>query len=227
MYKMSNVPRIIHYIWIGGNPLPDKPSQCIATWKEHMPESDWDYMLWNEQTLPSEITEHEYYKKYYAEKKWSYLSDLIRFWAVYRYGGLYLDVDIEAVKSFEPLMSNSAFVGKSKEGQIESAVIGSIAGNKFLEEAYNFYTGDTGSSTDEIGPSVLARAVENNPSGIVILDYPVLYPFSFGEKFHKSLVTSETIAIHWWDFSWGSPTARFLIRTRLYKTVLRLRSLFS
>lgn len=133
------IPRIIHYCWFGRGDMPELVKQCIASWHRHMP--DWEYRLWTEDTLAEAINKPtpnpslkgrvqnppispqtsedddwlEYMPMYvqeaYTAKKYAFVSDYVRLWALEREGGLYLDTDVEVLKSFEPLLNDTAFIG--------------------------------------------------------------------------------------------------------------------
>ena len=107
------IPKIIHYIWLGGKPLPELAEQCIASWKKHMP--DWQIMRWDETTLQKSNCWLQqmplYVQQAYAARKFAFVSDYIRLWALEQYGGVYMDTDVEVLKSFEPLMQDVAFIG--------------------------------------------------------------------------------------------------------------------
>ena len=137
--KKIMIPKIIHYCWFGRGEMPELVKQCIASWHKHMP--DWEYRLWDEASLSQTLREPtpnpslegggqtpllnpptkgdeywleyipEYVKEAYAAKKYAFVSDYVRLWALEREGGLYLDTDVEVLKSFEPLMNDTAFVG--------------------------------------------------------------------------------------------------------------------
>ena len=128
------IPRIIHYCWFGRGEMPELVLRCIASWHRHMP--DWEYRLWNEDSLkptpnpslkgrgqnppinPQKSRDDEwldympaYVQEAYAAKKYAFVSDYVRLWALEREGGLYLDTDVEVLKSFEPLMNDTVFIG--------------------------------------------------------------------------------------------------------------------
>jgi len=221
------IPRKIHYIWLGSKGFTGLQYKCINSWKIYLPEKDWQYYLWNEETLPEEVKNHPYVKKMTAHGKWSYVSDFIRFWALERYGGIYFDTDVELLKPFDSFLNNHSFVGTSSSGQIESAVIGAMPHAKFLQSALGHYTGHTEDNTGDLGPSVLADAVKHTDEQVKIYTFKYFYPFAFGEKFSKKLVNNETHAIHWWDYSWGSPFARMLIKLHLYKIAVAIKRVIS
>lgn len=126
------IPKIIHYCWFGRGEMPDLVQNYITSWCTYMP--DWEYRLWTEDTLmpilnpslgrTSNITDNlpvedkdwlfympEYVKEAYQAKKYAFVSDYVRLWALEREGGLYLDTDVEVLRSFEPLMNDTAFIG--------------------------------------------------------------------------------------------------------------------
>lgn len=102
------IPKIIHYCWFGKGAMPELVERCIASWKTYMP--NWEYRLWSEDNFEiSEAT--EYVQEAYQAKKYAFVSDYVRLWALEQYGGLYLDTDVEVLKTFDPLMNDIAFIG--------------------------------------------------------------------------------------------------------------------
>ena len=115
------IPKILHYCWFGGAPLPALAERCIASWKEHMPE--WEYKCWNEASLSQTLSplkgeegcwlEHMpvYVKQAYEARKYAFVSDYVRLWALEQYGGVYLDTDVMVLRSYESLLNDTAFIG--------------------------------------------------------------------------------------------------------------------
>lgn len=103
------IPKIIHYCWIGGAPLPELAERCITSWKENMP--DWEYKCWNEANFDIAAAPL-YVKQAYEARKFAFVSDYVRLWALEQYGGLYMDVDFLVHKPFDYLMDKyPAFAG--------------------------------------------------------------------------------------------------------------------
>lgn len=106
---MSKIPHIIHYCWFGGAPLPELAEKCIDSWHEHMPE--WEYKRWDETNFDIAAAPL-YVKQAYEARKFAFVSDYVRLWALEQYGGLYMDVDFLVHRSFEELMDKYlAFAG--------------------------------------------------------------------------------------------------------------------
>ena len=99
------IPKIIHYCWFGDESFGDLQNRCIATWKKFLP--DYKLCHWRASDLPFQIL---YVKKMYQNKRWAYLSDYMRLYALYHYGGIYLDLDVEILKPLDDLLENDFFI---------------------------------------------------------------------------------------------------------------------
>ena len=101
------IPKIIHYCWFGGNPLPKLALECIASWKKYLP--DYEIKQWDESNFDVNII--PYTAKAYRQKKYAFVSDFARFWIIYRYGGLYFDTDVEVIKPLDNIIAKGNFMG--------------------------------------------------------------------------------------------------------------------
>ena len=102
------IPKLIHYCWFGRSEMPELVERCVASWRTHMP--DWEYRLWTEDNFDMS-TAPRYIQEAYAAKKYAFVSDYVRLWVLEREGGIYLDTDVEVLRSFDPLLSDIAFIG--------------------------------------------------------------------------------------------------------------------
>lgn len=114
------IPKIIHFIWFGGNPFPEKVQYCIESWKKYLP--DYQFMLWNEEAF--DVTTLPFTEQAYMHKKWAFVSDYVRVYALYKYGGWYLDTDIEIVRPLMSLEQYRLVLGTDEEGFL-TALMGS------------------------------------------------------------------------------------------------------
>lgn len=133
------IPKIIHYCWIGGSPLPPLAEQCIASWKKYMP--DWQYMRWDESNFDI-ASAPLYVKQAYEARKFAFVSDYVRLWALKRYGGLYMDVDFEVFRPFDDLMDKYlAFAGYegSKRQPVMQGVIASEPHGAWVKDMLKTY----------------------------------------------------------------------------------------
>lgn len=101
------IPKVIHYCWFGGNDIPENLQRCMDSWKQFMP--DYQIQRWDESNY--DIGKCDYIREAYAEKKWAFVSDYVRLDVCYTYGGIYLDTDVEVLKSFDELLSLDGFCG--------------------------------------------------------------------------------------------------------------------
>lgn len=129
------IPKIIHYVWVGNNPKPKDIKKCMKTWKKHL--KDYKIIEWNE--LNFDISSHPFVKKAYEAKKWAYVSDYIRMYAIYNYGGIYLDTDVLVLENFDKFLNNKVFVGFERENYPFTAVFGAEKKNKFIKKLLDYY----------------------------------------------------------------------------------------
>lgn len=119
------IPKIIHYCWFGGNPLPDSAKKCIASWRKFLP--DHEIWAWIEATPLPSPTEREfladkvmtfdvncipYTMEAYEAKKYAFVSDYARFDILYQYGGIYFDTDVEVLKPLDDIIARGPFMGR-------------------------------------------------------------------------------------------------------------------
>ena len=131
------IPKIIHYCWLGEDEYPPLVKKCIQSWKEKLP--GWELRLWDKSCL-KEIDE-PWVKEAYQAQVYSHASDYIRLYAVYKYGGFYLDTDVEVLKDFSPLLDFEYVLGmeNSDRKYIEAATFGAQPGNEFLHKCMKSY----------------------------------------------------------------------------------------
>lgn len=133
------IPKIIHYCWIGGSPLPPLAEQCIASWKKYMP--SWQFMRWDESNFDI-ASAPLYVRQAYEARKFAFVSDYVRLWALEQYGGLYMDVDFEVFRPFDDLMDKyPAFAGYegSKRQPVMMGVIASEPHGAWVRDMLSIY----------------------------------------------------------------------------------------
>lgn len=131
------IPKKIHYVWVGGKEKPADIRRCMATWKKHL--SDYEIIEWNENNF--DIESHPFTKSAYAAKKWAYVSDYIRAYAIYNEGGIYLDTDVLILDDFTKFLNDRAFVGYENPDYPFTAVFGAEKGHPFLKSILDYYEG--------------------------------------------------------------------------------------
>ena len=106
------IPKIIHYCWFGRGPLPQDAQKCIASWKKYMP--DYEIKEWNEDNF--DIDTLPYTREAYDARKYAFVSDYVRFWVLYKYGGVYFDTDVEVIAPMDDIIAAGSFMGKEIDG---------------------------------------------------------------------------------------------------------------
>lgn len=128
------IPKIIHYCWFGPKAYPRIVRQCMATWHKHLP--GYEFMLWNEQSCATYAVEHGLFNPMehpfvvsaYKAKKYAFVADYVRFWALYYVGGVYLDTDMYVVRSLMRCLRRSSFVvGETAEGSAQHSTDGIVS----------------------------------------------------------------------------------------------------
>lgn len=247
------LPKIIHYCWFGGGDKPELVQRCIASWHQHMP--DWQYMEWNEDTLsafclsaslPSPLTANRYCAEAYAAHKYAFVSDVVRLFVLEQFGGLYMDVDFEVYKSFEPLMDcpEGAFVGR-EGSKHQPPMLGVMAAEPHspwiaaMKDMYNERSFLLSPSLQERGRGGEAYDLTTNvsyfaASGVHRPDWVHIYPVDYfcpvlttGERVQSENTYCEHKGLHSWGKKGGWKVVLLNIagpkmRTRLIKLKRKL-----
>lgn len=213
---MANIPKIIHYCWVGGNPKPQSVLYCIESWKQCCP--DYEIREWNETNY--DFTKNEYMRQAYEAKKWGFVPDYARLDIVYEYGGIYLDTDVEMVRSFDDLLENACFFGFEDTGDGEYFVncghgFGAVSHHEAVRNARDLYEHLSFANADGAlnllaSPYYTTQSlrqlglVQQNRdqvlSGVQVYASDVLCPKNFRTgKIHQ---TDRTVSIHHFTASW-------------------------
>lgn len=221
------IPKIIHYCWLSNDPIPEKLKKCMKSWKKKLP--DYEIIKWDFNCFEKESS--LWVKQAFENKKYAFAADYIRLFAIYHYGGIYLDSDVEVLKSFNPFLDSDHMVGwEVKNYGIEAAVIGAEKGAKWVEECLKYYSNrpfikDDGTFDTRTLPTILferlnvcgyiqSSNLDAKESAYSWKIYPKEY---FSPKSYKDGViykTKNTVTIHHFAGSWlpwdGKLRNRFL-----------------
>lgn len=207
------IPKIIHYCWFGGNPLPKDAQKCIASWKKYFP--DYEIKQWNESNF--DVNCCPYVKEAYEAKKYAFVSDYARFWMLYHEGGVYFDTDVEVIRDMSSVIADGSFMGfeKGLEGS-EMGVnpglgLGIEARNSIIRDILSLYQAkssfDIGEGTIvHFTTEVLSRYglirenYKQKVGGIVI--YPADYFCPMDSTTGITTITDNTVSIHHYSCSW-------------------------
>lgn len=219
------ISKRIHYFWFGGEKKPDSVIKCINTWKKYCP--DYEIIEWNESN--SNINFCDFTKKAYEAKKYAFVSDVLRLWVVYTYGGIYLDTDVELLKSYDDFLENDGFIGFENNDYVNTGQgFGADKGNKIIGEMLDFYKlldfdENNIIKCTEINTKILVNngLVLNgdfqNINGFVV--YPQNYFNPYDDTTGKLNKTDSTYSIHWYAKTWMK---RSKAKDRLIKLIHRV-----
>jgi len=130
----NKIPKIIHYCWFGGKPLPNELQECVDSWKKL---KGYTVMRWDESNCS--FDENDFVRKTYADKQLGFIGDYYRLKAVYEYGGIYLDTDVKVNRSFDKLLSHRAFINFIFDCHVGTAIIGSEKENPLIGGLLELY----------------------------------------------------------------------------------------
>lgn len=196
-----SIPKIIHYVWVGGKPLTPLALRCIASWKKYLP--DYEFKLWNETNSPMN---HHYVKNMYAKKKWAFVADYIRFWALEKEGGIYLDTDTEVLKSFNNLLVHGAFFGQTKDGVTAAGVIGAVPHHSIIKDILAVYDVDYEYSLLRTSPRTVTDTLASNIyRDVTVYDYRYFNPCDDGEN-----CTIDKLALAYTNNHWAESWVTFV-----------------
>lgn len=130
------IPKVFHICWIGGGEYPPLIKYCLQTWKKVSPE--YKIRLWDKSKF--DINSVPWVKEAYNAHNYAAAADYIRFYALYNEGGIYLDSDVELIKSFDPLLNVKSFIGfEASTGHYEAAIIGAEQGTQWCKDILDYY----------------------------------------------------------------------------------------
>ena len=229
------IPKIIHYCWFGNNSQPQIIRDCIKSWERCCP--DYEIKLWNEKNY--DVNKVPYVKEAYEKKMWAFVSDYARLDIIYNEGGIYLDTDVELIKSLDELLYETCFVATETAGTgINSGLgFGAEAGHEaiaaMLKEYENRHFVVNGKMDLTACPKFNSEPFLRN--GYIqslfekqhVLGATILPPSYFDPIDGPSSelrLTAETIGIHRGTCTWytGLPKLKARIRTTLGLNVVRI-----
>lgn len=202
----------MHYCWFGKGEKPDIVERCIKSWKEKL--IDYEIIEWNENNF--DIRSNKYVKEAYNSKKFAFVSDYVRVYALYNYGGIYLDTDVEVFKKFDDLLDNDSFWGYEQENYIATSTIGSKKGNKLIKDFLNSYKErefikEDGTFDDLTNVAIITKILESyglNRNGEyqkihgIATFYPQTYFSPYDYINCRKLITDKSYCMHHFYKSW-------------------------
>lgn len=205
--------KILHYCWFGGAPLPKETVEYMKSWTEFLP--DFEIMRWDESNF--DLDSVEFVRDAYDAKKWAMVSDYVRFYALEKYGGLYLDTDVQMIRGVDDLIKSS-FVGFERKDIVAPGLIlyAKQPNMQFYSELIDIYKHtvfDLKNINEITSPVITTRLLKewglkcDNTLQQVrdVTVYPMEYFNPIGENISsRPEITENTRSIHWFQASWFS-----------------------
>jgi len=206
------IPKIIHYAWFSDQPMDEIYKTCLQSWSDILPA--YQLNLWDS----TQVIESRFFNKMMRQKKWAFAADYIRLYALYNYGGIYLDLDVRVVKSFDPLLQHDCLLGLEDAGSLACHMNAARKGHPFIKKCLDFY--DNALRLKISPPPTMPRIVnkiacrfglqkkdtlQNLPDNITV--YPAEYftPFHYHQLPDNpdQYITAKSYCIHYWQHSWS------------------------
>lgn len=220
------IPKKIHYIWIGGKEKSKLTELCLNSWRRVL--DNYEIIEWNENNLPlDELRKNRFLGKCIKLKLWAFVSDYLRLYVLYKYGGIYLDTDVEVIKTFTPLLDAKLFIGYENNDYIGTAVIGAEPGNGTIKRLLDFYNDEIWNVDFINNPIIFKYLYEREP--LLFKDckiYPQNYfsPYIPEKNYNKPVETEETYSIHWYTANWNMNLRGYIfINTKHIKNPIKLK----
>lgn len=213
------IPKVIHYIWLGGKPLPKIAEKCIKSWKKYCP--NYEIKRWDESNIDLESC--SYAKEAYDAKKYAFTADYFRFDILFKEGGIYLDIDVELLKPLDSFLNDSAIMSFENDKAIApglilacekgcesfSEIIDLYKKDRFILEdgSYNLET-----VCDKITKYLLNFGLELNNKNQKVKEFSIYSSEYFCPKSlsdGKIRKTENTVAIHYYFASWQTKSNKF------------------
>ena len=223
----NSIPKIIHYCWFGKKEKPKIVKKCINSWRSIL--TEYEIIEWNEENF--DIDSNSFVKEAYKKEKYAFVSDYVRVYVLYNFGGIYLDTDVEVIKSFDNLLYNESFWGFEEKNYIATSTIGAKAKNELIKLFLDEYNGRKFLFNNEeddtpTNVSLITKIFENNGVKLngkhqcirnVATIYPQEYfsPYDYINCYMKN--GKNTYSVHHYYKSWLPVSTR--IKTSIKKSM--------
>lgn len=208
------IPKIIHYCWFGRGQKPELALKCIESWKTYL--SDYQLKEWNEDNFDLDM--FPYVREAYDNRKFAFVTDVVRLYALYTEGGIYMDTDVEVLKSYNPFLHHVAFSGFECYNRVPTGTMACEKGGSYAKDNLFYYqdkhfvnpdgsldlTTNVKTITDYFTSKglILNNTLQDIPGLFTMYPNDYFCPKNYDTKRLK--ITDNSVCIHHFDGSWKS-----------------------
>lgn len=211
------IPKKVHYCWFGGE-KPDAVKECIESWHHIL--TDYEIVEWNQDNF--DVNKLQYTREAFKEKKYAFVSDVARVYALYQYGGIYLDTDVKVYKKFDSILKEKCVFGFEEDFYIATSFMACEAEHSVMKEFMKLYSDlefydadgniNTVTNVTKLTKILLDKGLQREDKfqyledGIVIYPQEYFSPYDYSNCIHHN--TDNTICEHLFFVSWMPWTTR-------------------
>jgi hypothetical protein len=197
--RRPGIPRVIHRIWLGDAELPEETLRWEATWRRHHP--DWELRLWRDEDMGELVPAEPLSRSRSASEQ----SNLLRYAVLARFGGVYIDTDVECRRPLDPLLRGvEAFAGWESAHRLGTAVLGAAPGTRLFQDLARLSTLTAALSMNNVestGPGLFTLLAADDPT-VTRFDRELFYPYRWDERERRDEPFPGSYAVHHWSLSW-------------------------
>lgn len=153
------IPKIIHLCWFSGEKYPVEIKRCMDSWHRILP--DYEIKLWD--TEAARALDCRYINEALDLHRWAFAADAVRFYAVWMYGGVYMDSDIFLYRRFDefiPERGCTVIREVAPYFYLQAAFIIGEKGNQFCKDMVDYYNSHPfvladGTTDETISPKLM------------------------------------------------------------------------
>lgn len=211
------IPKIVHYCWFGKQKKSASILKYINIWHEKLP--DYVFKEWREDNF--DYSKYQYAKDAYNLGKYAFVSDICRLVVLFKYGGIYLDTDIEIIGNFDLFLNYKSFIGYERANVIGTGVIGSEPGEKWIYDFLSIY--ETVSFPNkrnahvEANTVLLTRFLQKYDR----FKRPIIFPYDYfcakDWKTGNITITKNTVCIHHYIGTWVQTPSYEIWESKFWK----------
>jgi mannosyltransferase OCH1-like enzyme len=207
--------------------MPELAKKCIASWHKFLP--DYEIKEWNEDNF--DLSLFPYVQEAYEAKKYAFVTDVVRLYALYKEGGIYMDTDVEVTKPLDKFLSDTAFSGFESNCNVPTGIMGSEKGGKWVKSNLDYYINrhfrkffylyDYTTNVVFITNDLVAKGLKQDNTYQNFPDYVTMYPNDYfcpmNWATREIKLTENTCTIHHFAGSWTKSKSKELIISKVLR----------